>query len=268
MNNNTHTTNDVKLTIAISNKQPIELLDLTKSLVSVAVQFQKYVKNNGKSREEINAKLYVKEIKTGSVLIDLVEFATVGLIPFAENVNTILDFANYLKKGFEYFLNNEDSEPAINIEDFKDFSSIIEPIAKDRSSQYNISTTVNGDVHVHVTLDSIKANAIQNKIKQEQKKLKIPISNEDGLYTRQSLTFYQARNDTKSKQGNKGIIEAISDKHYNISFSSDDIANEILHGETNPFETAYIVDVTIENINGKPAIYKIHKFHEYFDLNE
>jgi len=82
------------------------------------------------------------------------------------------------------------------------------------------------------------------------------MQHEDGILQRQVLTFYQARNDPKSKLGNKGTIEEISDKHLNITFVPDELLEEMIHGETNPFETAYVVDISIENINKKPAIYK------------
>jgi hypothetical protein len=83
---------DTKLIIKISNRDPIELVDLTKSLFSLASQFSSYVEKNGTSKEECEARLFVKEIKSGSVIIELIELATAGLIPFAENMNTIYEF--------------------------------------------------------------------------------------------------------------------------------------------------------------------------------
>lgn len=46
-------TNDVRLIVEIHNKRPLELLDLTKSLVSVASQFENFVSKNGDNKERI-----------------------------------------------------------------------------------------------------------------------------------------------------------------------------------------------------------------------
>ena len=89
---------DIRLIIEINNKQPLELLDLTKSLVALASQFNSYVSKNGDSKENREAKLYVKEIRSGSVILELIELATIGVIPFLENVNTVIGFADYISK--------------------------------------------------------------------------------------------------------------------------------------------------------------------------
>lgn len=256
------------LQITINNRNPIELLDLTKSLAAFSNQFQKFITKSEKPVIGGEAVLYVHEIKTGSIIVQLQELFTQSVLPFAENTTIMLDFALYLKMGINYFLKKEPTTYPMSVEEYKDFSAIVEPIAKDNASQLNISTVVNGNVELHFHINSTESNAVQNIIKHEMKALRMPVEDGEGILKRQTLTFYQARNDPKSKQGNKGTIEDITDKHLNISFTSDEIMTEMLHGETNPLDTAYVVDVSIENIKGKPAIYKIHKFHEYFDLTD
>ena len=54
---------DTSLIFKIENKKPLELIDLTKSLISVSNQFADYVSREGNSKEEREAKLYIKEIK-------------------------------------------------------------------------------------------------------------------------------------------------------------------------------------------------------------
>ena len=41
------------------------------------------------------------------MILDLIEIATVGALPFIENINTIVGFAEYLKTGFKYFIGNK-----------------------------------------------------------------------------------------------------------------------------------------------------------------
>lgn len=258
---------DVRLVIKIENSKPIELYDLTKSLVSIATQFETYVEKNADCKENREAKLYVKEIKSGSVILELIELASVGVLPFIENVNTIVGFAEYCKRAINYFLKNEGEKPDLNPTDYRELSTIIGPVAKDNGSQFNLSTTINGNLELHINLNSTESNALQNRFKNEIEKLRLP-EQVDEIKSSVLMTWFQARNDLKSKIGNKGVIEELSKKPLNITFDNDDIKEKILHGDINPFNTAYVVDVKIQTIQDKPAAYKVVKLHDYFDINE
>ena len=146
---------DIRLIIAINNKQPIELFDLTKSLVALATNFDRFTSENGQNKDAKDAKLYVKEIRSGSIIVELIELATIGLIPFAENINTILDFANYFKSGVNFYLKGEGVNPEFSVTELKEISTIINPVAKDKGSQFNLSTTVNGNLILNLNLNSL-----------------------------------------------------------------------------------------------------------------
>lgn len=258
---------DIRLVIEINNKQPLELLDLTKSFVSLASQFNTYASKYGDSKEDREAKLYVKEIRSGSVIFELVEMATIGVIPFLENVNTIVGFAEFVKKSYNYLLGKEKEKPVdFTSNDLKDLSQIVNPVAADNGSQLNISTTINGVVHFHFNIGSMEANAAQNIIDKEVKKLKSPELLDD-IKTKVLLTWFQARNDMKSNVGNKGIIEDLSPKPMNIVIDDDAIKDEMLHKE-NPFTTVFVVDVKLQHVGGKTVAYKVVKLHGTFDIED
>lgn len=120
---------------------------------------------------------------------------------------------------------------------------------------------------LNFNLDSTQSNAIQNIVKRNLNVLKQP-EIEDSVYEKVVLTWFQARSDIKSKKGNKGVIESINKKELNVIFHDDSIKEEMLHGDINPLTTAFVIDVKIENLNGKPAIYRIMKLHEYFDIEQ
>jgi hypothetical protein len=256
---------DIRLVIKIENNNPIELIDLTKSLVALANQFDSFISKHADSKENREAKLYVKEIKSGSVIFELIEIATIGVIAFIENTNTIIEFGKFFKKTIDYFLKNEGEKPDLLPNDYKEFSTILNPVSKDNGSQFNLSTTVNGNVEMHFHVNSTETNAIQNLIKNELDKLKEPEIPENPK-ERVLLVWYQARTDIKSKVGNKGIIEEISKKPLNITFENEALKEELIHGDINPFRTAYIVDVKVMTVQEKPTVYKILKLHEHFDL--
>ncbi len=255
---------DIRLIIEIQNKQPLELLDLTKSFVSLASQFNNYVGKNGDSKENREAKLYVKEIRSGSVILELIELATIGVLPFLENVNTIVGFADYMKTAYNFFIGKSEVKPDLEASDYKELAQIINPVANDNGSQINISTAVNGNLELHVHLTSLESNAIQNVFQKELKQLKVPELN-DETETSVLLTWYQARNDMKSSIGNKGTIESLSKKPMNITFDDDTLKDTMLHGE-NPFTTVFVVDVKLQNVGGKLVAYKVVKLHETFEI--
>jgi hypothetical protein len=258
---------DIRLVIKIDNNNPVELVDLTKSLFSLASQFSNYVEKNGNNKLEREAKLYVKEIKSGSVIVELVELASVGMIPFLENVNTVVGFAEYCKKTYNFLLKGEGKKTELTQSDYKELSAIINPIAKDKASQINFSTTINGNVNFNFNLDSTQSNAVQNIVKRELDLLKLP-KQQDDKFEKVVMTWFQARGNIKSKSGNKGVIEELNKKELNVIFEDDKVKEKMLHSDINPFTTVFVVDVKILFINDKPSIYKIINLHEYFDITE
>lgn len=258
---------DIRLVIKIDNKQPVELIDLTKSLISLASQFDKYSSKFGGSKESQEAKLYVKEIKSGSIIVELVELATNGMIPFTESSNTILDFAGHLKSVVDFFTKDKGHKPELSSVDYKEISAIINPIAKDNASKMEVTTTINGGVNLNFYVNSKEASKIQDSCKTEIDNLKLA-QHIDGVNERVVLTWYQARSDPKSIQGNKGVIEEISERAMNIIFDSEELKEQMLHNnDINPLNTAFVVDVKIQSIQGVPKIYKVLKLHEYFEID-
>lgn len=250
-----------ELLIEIKNTQPIELIDLTRSLIALCNQFNVHTSAISNSSEIREGKLYVKEIKTGSIILSLVELAIANNIPFIENMNSIITFAEQIKKVVNYFSKGEGEKPILTTADYKDYSSIMNPIAKDNSSQINFSTVINGNVNLYVSTDSVGANALQNRVKNEIGELK-QIDITQPAYSKVLFYWNQTKADLKSKKGNKGKIDSISEKDLNVIFADDAIQKEMIKGDEHPYKSTYVVDVTIETVNNIPKAYKIIKLHE------
>lgn len=251
--------------IHLENKSPLELSDFNKSLLAVGNQFEVFANENG-NFEKSDVKLYVQQVSQGSIIVDLVEFATAGLIPIVANTNLIVDFANHLKNIYDYFKEGKGEKPKLTISECKDLYDIVNPVAKDVNSKVTFSIVNNGNNNITPVfiMDSISSNASQNKLKNEIAALQTK-EYQNIIHTAQLLTMFQVRG-INNKKGNKGIIEALLDKPLNIVFESEEIKKEILHSDLNPLKTAYIVDVVIQNANTKPFAYKIIKLHETLPL--
>lgn len=250
-------------TIEIKNTQPVELLDLTGSLLSLADEYKRFVAAQPIPSAPEDIKLYIKDIHSGSIVTDLIAMAPAAL-PFVEHAKVIVTFAKYLKTGIEYLLGRDPAaqRPSLTKQNLNNLSTFLEPIAKDGASQMNCHTTINGDVNYIFNVNSVEANAIQNRAKKEMDSLKEPVV---GIKEKVVLYWYQARNDPRSQVGDRAIIESIGPLPVKTIFHTDAIKAEMLYVTENPFRTAYIVDVQVDTINDKPVIYKVLHVHERFE---
>lgn len=253
--------------IHLENKKPLELIDFNKSLLALSSQFESFAIDKC-NFEKSEIKLYVQQVKSGSIIIDLVEFATAGIIPLVQNTNLIIDFASHLKEIYNYFIKGVGEKPKLTISECKDLIEITNPVAKDAKSKMTFSIVNNGNNNITPVfiMDSIASNASQNTLKNEITSLQVK-EDQNVIHTAQLLTMFQIR-DIDNKNGNKGTIEAILDKPLNIVFESEEIKKQMLDSDLNPLKTAYVVDAVVQNANRRPVAYKILKLLDAFPLEE
>ena len=249
------------LTFAINNKKPIELGDLTRSLNGFAEEFRRHIERNEPEVSAAEVRLYVKEIRTGSVIADLVAISP-QLLQGISYLNAIIGFSKHLKAAIDYLSGKSDEKPQLDKVSYENISSIVEPIAKDHGSQLNIGT-VNGAVFFNIS--STEANAVQNSARKEIESLKEPSTK---LHEKVVLYWYQARADKNSKAGDRGIIESIGINPVKVMCVNDQIKLQMIFEQENPFKEAYVVDVMVETIRGKPALYKILALHDKFERED
>lgn len=253
-----------KLTITIQNINPVELMDFTQAFLSLSDEYHRYLSLEDSDALDQDVKLYVKQIRTGSIVADLVALAPLAL-PFAENANTILGFSKYVRTGIGYLLGTQKNKPVFEKADYLNLSNIVAPIAKDNGSQINFNTTINGDVALTLNVTSLEANAIQNAATREMAALREPGT---GFHDKVLLYWYQARNDPKSQRGDKAIVESIISRPVKVLFANESIKAQLLSGEANPFKHAYVVDLAVETIAGVPRLFKILNIHDRVDVDE
>lgn len=250
-----------KLTVRFCNKKPVELIDFTESLLGVGQQYIRYIERHPEDAEAKDVKLYIKEVRPGSIVADLIALAPLA-IPFAEQANSIIGFASHAKSVVDYLLGRGEKPADIEKKDYDNYSKIVNPVAKDESAQLNLSVVINGDVTQTFNINYVEANAVQNKINRDLLDMKEPV---ERLQRKVVLYWYQARNDPKSKAGDKAIIESVSQLPIKTVFGVESLKHEMLFdSDINPFKFAYVVDVYVETIQNRPAVYKLIEFHEKF----
>lgn len=253
--------NQAVLNITIYNSKPVELLDLTESMNGLGRQYIRFLEKNGNKVTD-DAKLYVREMRTGSIIIELVDLVplTAPMFVDAENFNHVIDFAKNLKTVYEYFVGKgEAPQEELKEQDLRNYSTFLNPIARDKASQINVSGDYNYSPIVHINLNSIESNAIQNQISEAIGKIKETVP---GLHNNVVFYWHTIRNSKISTSGETGIIETVSPKPIKVVFSSEYIKLQLAFIEDkNPMLSGFIVDVNVETIQGRPVLYNILKVH-------
>lgn len=249
-----------KIIVEIKNKTPVQLLDLTQSLISFAKEYQGFADSEFEGDYRTETRLYVKEIRTGSIITELVPYAA-GLLPLLSDTNTVVGFVRHLKAAVDQLRTPKEPGTRTNLTrtTLTNIASIVDPVAKDNGSQINITGETVNIAPVYLNVNSVDANLVQTQAMREMALLRTPLV---GLHENVVMYWYQARNDPTSKAGDKAIIESISSHPVKVVFSTEKIKAEMLRLDENIFKHAFIVDVHVETVENRPMLYKVMHLHE------
>jgi hypothetical protein len=177
-------------------------------------------------------------------------------------VNVYVQFTQYLRVAYHALLGRRDTQiPRLDRLDKKsleNLSDILEPIVKDEGSKIIIQTRDSSTVE-QITINYMEANAIQNTIQRRVQGMREPVT---GVHTHVVMYWYQARGTPASSPIDKGVIESLSPNPVKVIFSNDAIKAALLLEDDNPFRMAYLVDVAVETVSGRPILYKVLAVHE------
>lgn len=262
---------DKKMEITISNENPVSLKDLSLSLLSFNHQFHKFVESETDRETDIGSELLIKEVRKGSIVIELVSQAA-PIVPLLWEGGTLSQWSGVVQGVCNWLLGKIDSPPKeVTKQDLLEWNKFVEPVAKDHGSQMNINVSDGGTVINNFTINSTEANAIQNEISRKVEQLDSP---EDHVHRRKVMYWYQAKFDPQSETGNRAIIDDLSKKSMKVIFEKNAVKDAMLHPpehfKKQWHELAYVVDVEVETVRGVPKMYKVLQYYpEYtFDPEE
>lgn len=259
---------DSKLQIHIEYSNKIELEHYINSLHSVNSEYLNYISTARNHLQPNDIKLYVNEIRSGSIITDLIAYSPT-MLAFAEHANTLIDFTKHITKTINLLKNNSAQEiikeDKINTTTLNNIQDLVEPILNDNKGKISFDAVNIGDnCTIHLTINSTNANEIYNNAQAIKDFRPSPKTN---IKEQVLLIFTQTNGSTKNINSDKGIIESITKSAVKVRFTSDELKKSMLI-EQHPYKVAYIVDVEIETIDDKPLLYKVLKFHEHIDLSE
>jgi hypothetical protein len=264
--------------LRIKTKNPIELGDFVSEFTSVASQYEKFIRENHPDLGP-DARIYVKQIKKGSIIAELLPFAPFAIfapeiISSIEQINAVNEFVrDYGHKLRAYFKKGGEVEDASR-SDLKDFMGSLAAIANDPDGSASIEAAVFEDgrrkIKAAVKFTSREAVRAVEHIEEHRKRLE---RKDSADFPRVLMVFRQANvkdSAVGKRTGELVMVEQISDRELPLIYASDlaeqRIKHEIREADDNLFKKGFIVDVNVQTKGGGAVGYRVTNLHQVIDL--
>lgn len=249
------------LTIKISNTEPVELADFAKSMMSLANDYESRCTANPKQP----AKLYIKEIKNGSIVAILAPLAPLAGQLLTEQFDLVGNYADFLKAVFDWLLKGGDKPEGVTLKNLHNISNLVSPVANDKGANIHIHTGDNSVNHINLTINHYEAHTVQNKARNEMEIMQEDEEAEkSGDYTQVLMYWAQI---AAAKSTDQAVIESISMRPVK-TVMDDDVKQELILAEAHPFAKVHLVDVNVQTYKGKPKLYKITRYYLSMDKDD
>lgn len=154
------------IVLNIETKRPIELGDFVSAFSSIASQYEKFVRSDYPELAS-DAKIYVREVRAGSIEADLIPWATQGLsavVNVIEQVQIVEKFVRNYGAVLGKYLGGA-KEPEATRSDLKDFMGAVVAIANDPNGHATLKAVVFEDgkkkVRAALSFDTTQAREAQ-----------------------------------------------------------------------------------------------------------
>lgn len=265
----------VVLTLTIENSQPIRLSAFVRAFTSLAREYEQTVRASDDFASE-DAEIYVKEVRSGSIVADLIPIAA-SVVPLvvteADRIMLAIETVERWKSRLTSLLEGVIPEGSSKA-DLKHWAGAVEGIARDpnASSTLEVATFEDGkrEIKASFTFRTNEARKIEDVINAEFERLE---ERKQADFQRVLMVF--TRSDVGSTpigrpSGERVLIEEISDKPLGITYGSElaeeRIKHEIRESDENIYKKGFNVDVKVQSAGGRPVAYSILHVHEVIDL--
>ena len=276
---------DARLEVNFDVDRPIELVQLTLALQSMARDYRRYandaVRDSGGKVSDDDIKLYVTKVETGSIVAELGSAASVmgAFVPLLPVSPLFAGYVQFFAESVSYFtsLARRTGLKASDITATKAAAQAIADImavpASIVGSKFKLSARVAGknadgaEFAAEIVLTSEEAAEAQRGALIAQKVLDYR-----GDADHENVLLYFERTSTKGAKSDgrtddKAVINSISPKALPVHFASALDAARIndmkADPRQNPFKAGFRVDVNVEtDRNQIPRFYRVVHFHE------
>ena len=252
------------LTVTLDHVGPIELSVLSGSLYSLAAQHLRFADRIGATINGDQVKLYVREIRSGSIIVELIAMAqTAGTIAGA--MNTVVSFAKNIHGLLSFGTGAATAPPPKTTpSDARDLSQFIEPAASNPDALMKLEVSGGAQVNIGtLIINSNQANATQNRLRNWAARQELPVN---GTHSAQLFYMERATGNPASTTGDRGIIERFSRKSVKTRFAN--LENKQRMVDEALFRKVYVVDVDVQTVEGQPRLYTILRVLDTMERDE
>ncbi|RUP07922.1 hypothetical protein [Hyphomicrobium sp.] len=273
--------------IVLEPNEKFEFSELTDSFAGLATYYE-----NNFGDDQTN-KLYVTELKTKCIELELIPYTVIlgALVTTAGNTITVADFVKRLTDALSAFAgktpNPAQVSAGVTIDDAAAIAQFLKPLVGRSASSLRISHAKferhDGDRSTVISYDYNQSEidrasrAISHQVQEGPTAL---LERPDGRPAVRSekrtdvILIIEAANRRAGKAAgrtvDKGIISSITGKALPLWFpeSLGYLKHQIVSGEVNPFQTAFVVDAIVQFVDDRPKVYVITEIHRSIPIDD
>lgn len=258
-----------KLTLTLDHDGPMPLGSFTEALSRLSGRYGRYSRTHG---EADAAKLYIAEIRQGSIVIDLVSAAVAAqaVIEGAGGVNNLFEFGKNVASLLGKFRSGDTNPAEVSISDCDDARAIIKPVLN--SDGGGLTLAVNGDYNIIqpilIHLNQHEAQVIDNRAALLRNALgtQIEQSVSSALFVWKQIQDGPGV-EVGKRSPDRGIIASVDRTARPVVFADANVKDDMYRGDQNPFEVGFVVDALILLGPNGPAGYRITALHDVIPLD-
>ena len=266
---------DAHLVLKIDTKDPIELREFVSLFVGLGNKFeQHYAREHSVARG--TAKFYIREIRSGSIIAELVPYfmpASAGLAAgFAaiSKANELVSFVENISKGFKFLRRTNGRLPGASKTDLNDYLRTVEAVAHDPDASLSLAVFDDGEKQISFGFNTQEARRAETNLLQQKREMETV---DDADHQRVLMVFTRtnvAHAKTGQKSGELVEIESLHPRPLPIVYASklaeERIRHEVADADENVYKKAFDVDVNVELRGGKPIAYRLVAVHSVIDM--
>lgn len=261
------------LTVTLDLVDPVEIADFAALFAGIGAQFERYLAEHHPGTKG-EAQLYVKEVRKGSIIADLVPNIP-DMVGYMDTVLIVTGFGSLFSKRVRQLIGGEfistKSKP-----DIVEVGKTLRAISKDNRGDMTVES-VELEEGVWKRRILLKFNASEARkaeaTLEDQKREMDKVERAD--LTRVLMTFEQSRKSDREinkPTGELVIIEVADSKPKALIYGSElveqRIKTEIRDADDNIYKKGFIVDANVQLRMGRTVGYVITEVHQVIDIPE
>ena len=267
-----------RIIVHYNAEQAIDLEELSGSFAAFAKQHRRTWRETGRRGPGADVRLYITKVESGSIIVEVA--AAVNIF---HQVHTVADYALVFEQfytrvrdsiGHYAEKKSQSSQPTDG--DARELREFIRPLIGRTGATLGIKrarfsrTTSTTETLAEYEFDAPKLEQAERQIAEQ-----LDDSTEKTSSTHRNVLMYwhQTNKDEAKESGKTGdlaVIPVVSHDPLPVLFASEkaSLKRKMMDTDSNPFLTAFYVDVSVQYVDGEATAYGLLELHKFVPLKE